>query len=54
MSSSIPETFTAIPQDRKEYQKLIKGKLSEYVKRKILKSNYDELIKKYQNTDQKW
>ena len=54
MSTSIPEFRSAVPQNSKEYQKLMQGQLSDYVKKKILKSNYEELLDKFRNSNDKW
>ena len=54
MSQSIPEFRSVAPHNSKDFQSMMKGTLSDYVKKKILKSNYEDLLDQYSGTNKKW
>ena len=42
------------PQNVNQFTRLISGSLADYIKREILKSEYEDLIEKYQNSKELW
>lgn len=54
MAHNLPKTSVPLPTSTQDYNKLITGSLTEYIKRQVLKSEYEELIEKYQNKTELW
>jgi hypothetical protein len=54
MANNHPTSAVAPPSNLNQFTRLISGSLSDYVKREILKSEYEELIGKYQNSNELW
>jgi hypothetical protein len=54
MANNIPKAIVKAPDSTQLFTQFITGNLSEYIKRQVLKSEYDDLIEKYKNSNELW
>jgi len=54
MTNNQPKASFLLGSQKGDPNRFIDGNLSEYIKRKIAKSEYEELIEKYQKSNDSW
>jgi len=54
MTNNQPKASFLLGAQKGDPNRFIDGNLSEYIKRKIAKSEYEELIEKYQKSNDAW